>query len=218
MSIKILIGDVFDKLAELPGESVHCVVTSPPYWSLRDYGIKGQIGLEATFAEHGDVLVRVFREVRRVLRGDGTLWLNYGDSYYTDQSGQLGKGLDGNIRKGRRGRYSKTAAKEYKRKDLMLMPARIALSLQDDGWWVRSEIVWQKPNCLPEFVHDRPACSHEKIYLLTKSARYFYDAEAVRTAARQSTLKRNSESSERLDNCRSGICSGTFCHLPTRTC
>ncbi len=150
MSVRILGGDVFERLAQLPDESVHCVVTSPPYWRLRAYGEdEKMIGLEETFEEHMDVLVR-FREVRRVLRSDGTCWLNYGDAY----------GL--------------------KPKDLMMMPARLALALQSDGWWLRSEIVWSKPNPMPESVTDRPTSAHEKVFLLTKSAKYFYDAEAVR--------------------------------------
>ena len=147
MSVRILVGDCLDLLRTLPEESVHCVVTSPPYWGLRDYGVQGAIGLEPTFGEHLDALVRVFREVRRVLRSDGTLWLNYGDA--------------------------------YRAKQLLMMPARVALALQADGWWLRSEIVWQ-PNPMPESVRDRPTSAHEKLFLLTKAARYFYDAEAVR--------------------------------------
>ena len=132
-------------------------MTSPPYWGLRDYGVAGAIGLEPTFEEHLGTLVTVFREVRRVLRSDGTLWLNYGDCYHNGDS------LSG-----------------LKPKDLVMMPARVALALQADGWWLRSEIVWHKPNPMPESVRDRPTCAHEKLFLLTKSARYFYDAEAVR--------------------------------------
>ncbi len=156
--IRILVGDVFERLAQLPDESVHCVVTSPPYWGLRAYGGEEKmIGLEATFDAHLDVLVRVFREVRRVLRPDGTLWLNYGDAY---AGVRPATGL---------------AAKQ-----LLMMPARVALALQADGWWLRSEIVWAKKNPLPEGVMDRPTSAHEKLYLLTKQKRYFYDSFAVR--------------------------------------
>ena len=158
MSVRILVGDCLDRLQTLPEESVHCVVTSPPYWGLRDYGVEGAIGLEPTLQEHLEMIVTVFREVRRVLRKDGTLWLNYGDCYHNGDS------LSG-----------------LKPKDLVMMPARAALALQADGWWLRSEIVWHKPNPMPESVRDRPTSAHEKLFLLTKAARYFYDAEAVRT-------------------------------------
>ena len=157
MSVRILVGDCLERLRTLPDASVHCVVTSPPYWGLRDYGVEGAIGLEPTFGEHINTIVTIFREVRRVLRSDGTLWLNYGDRYHNGDS------LSG-----------------LKPKDLVMMPARVALALQADGWWLRSEIVWHKPNPMPESVRDRPTSAHEKIYLLSKSARYFYDAEAVR--------------------------------------
>ena len=186
MTIKFLQGDVFDRLAELPDESVHCVVTSPPYWGLRSYGdLAGEIGREPTLAEHIDVLVRVFREVRRVLRPDGTCWLNYGDAYANDgkwggESGGLQSYLDNATRR-RVGREKRRTG--LKPKDLMLMPARVALALQADGWWLRSEIIWHKPNPMPEGVTDRPTSAHEKIFLLTKSATYFYDAFAVRTPA-----------------------------------
>ena len=179
---RILIGDARERLAALPRDSVHCVVTSPPYWGLRSYtGDPGMIGLEPTFDEHLNNLVAVFREVRRVLRPDGTLWLNYGDAY----SGGIraGGSPDGD----RRGRADMKAVaipkrgKQWKPKDLMQMPARVAMALQADGWWLRSEIVWHKPNPMPEPVRDRPTSAHEKVFLLSRSARYFYDAEAVRT-------------------------------------
>ena len=178
----------------LADESVQCCVTSPPYWGLRSYrGGENMIGLEPTFEDHLTNLVAVFREVRRVLRKDGTLWLNYGDAYAgswgdyrpTGTGGQRSKSTD---RWERAGSLPTTmlppacnAKKQgYKSKDLMLMPARVALALQADGWWIRSEIVWHKPNPMPESVTDRPTNAHEKVFLLTKSATYFYDAEAVR--------------------------------------
>ena len=170
MRVRILVGDCLELLSTLPEESVHCVVTSPPYWGLRDYGVASAIGLEPTFEEHLGTLVTVFREVRRVLRSDGTLWLNYGDCYHNGDS------LSG-----------------LKPKDLMMTPARVALALQADGWWLRSEIVWHKPNPMPESVRDRPTSAHEKIYLLTKSARYFYDAEAVRVACSPNTHARRKD-------------------------
>ena len=159
MSVQIITGDCLGVLPTLKAESVHCVVTSPPYWGLRDYSLGAEgIGLEETLDEHVDALVRVFREVRRVLHPSGTVWLNYADAYAA------------NAKRNR-----------FKPKDLMLMPARVAIALQEDGWWLRSEIVWAKPNPMPESVKDRPTCAHEKIFLLTKSARYVYDADAVRT-------------------------------------
>ena len=184
MTVRILVGDCREALASLADESVHCVVTSPPYWGLRSYnGESGMIGMEPTFDEHLSNLVDVFREVRRVLRGDGTLWLNYGDAYAGGGRGQ--GGIDPNCKQatnagtkiGNIGGWQDT----WKPKDLMLMPARVAMALQADGWWLRSEIVWHKPNPMPESVTDRPTSAHEKLFLLSKSARYFYDADAVST-------------------------------------
>lgn len=193
MTVRILIGDVRDKLAELADESVHCVVTSPPYWGLRDYGVEGQIGLEATPDQYiATMIVHVFREVRRVMRKDATLWLNMGDSYASSPSGSFDSGGRGSGMEGGEFRSNKpfnNAVAGLKPKDLCMMPARLALALQADGWWLRSEIIWAKPNPMPESVTDRPTSAHEKVYLLTKSARYFYDAEAVRTPAVSVTAK-----------------------------
>ena len=172
-------GDVLECLAALPDESVHCCVTSPPYWGLRDYGVPGMIGLEPTFQEWLDKMVAVCREIRRVLRKDGTFWLNCGDCYANPS--QPGGG-DPTIKNRNIGdkKYPLKPLSGFKAKDLLLMPARLAIALQTDGWWVRSEIIWAKPNPMPESVTDRPTSAHEKIYLLTKSAKYFYDADAVR--------------------------------------
>jgi len=182
MGVQILIGDVFARLAELADESVHCVVTSPPYWGLRDYGVEGQIGLEPTLAEHLDVMVRVFREVRRALRKDGTVWLNYGDCYASSPNGRSAKDTKatGNDDRTFRDKPFSTVQGTLKPKDLCMVPNRLAIALQDDGWWVRSEIIWHKPNPMPESTKDRPGSSHEKVWLLSKSQRYFYDADAVR--------------------------------------
>ena len=164
----ILIGDALERLRGLPDESVHCVVTSPPYWGLRSYeGGERMIGLEPTFDEHLERLVEVFREVRRVLRSDGTVWLNYGDAY---ASGMRSAYATDRKYGGARAHESRPPTMDgLKPKDLMLMPARVALALQSDGWWVRSRIVWHKPNPMPESVDDRPTSAHEDLYLLTKS-------------------------------------------------
>lgn len=158
----LLQGDVIDRLRELPAESVHCCITSPPYFGLRCYGVDGQIGQEETPQEHIRVIVQVFEEVRRVLRKDGTLWLNYGDCYATSANGRSAadvKALGGDDRTFRDKPYS-TVGNGFKPKDLMMMPHRIAIALQEAGWWVRSDIVWSKPNPMPESIADRPTKSH----------------------------------------------------------
>jgi len=243
---KILIGDVMARLAELPDESVHCVVTSPPYFGLRDYGtatweggdpgcdharpalggdgktsglnakyaddgsfngkqhprmqqyadqcrkcgarrVDAQLGLEATPEEHVERMVEVFRAVRRCMRKDATLWMNYGDVYYSDPSGFAGTdgspfGNGGHASRGAKafGRQKRPRHPTLKPKDLVGMPWRVAFALQADGWWLRSDIIWAKPNPMPESVTDRPTKSHEHLFLLAKSATYHYDADAVR--------------------------------------
>jgi len=182
MSIQIIQGDVCERLADLPENSVDCVVTSPPYWGLRDYGVDGQIGLEPTLSEHIEKMVNVFRDVRRVMKPSATLWLNYGDCYATSPNGRSAaatKAAGGDDRTFRDKPFS-TIQGVLKAKDLCMVPNRLAIALQEDGWWVRSEIIWAKPNPMPESITDRPATAHEKIFLLSKSAKYFYDAEAVR--------------------------------------
>jgi DNA modification methylase len=179
--IRILQGDVMKGLASLPDESVQCVVTSPPYWGLRDYGVEGQIGLEKTPEEYVEKMVQVLREVRRVLRKDGTVWLNMGDSYARDEE----KGGSGTPtgRNNRGENYPGAGLGGLKPKDLVGMPWRLAFALQADGWWLRSDIIWSKPNPMPESVTDRPTKSHEYLFLLAKSAKYFYDADAIREEA-----------------------------------
>ena len=183
MPVQILIGDVFDRLAELPADSVDCCVTSPPYWGLRDYGVAGQIGLEPTLAEHIDVMVRVFDAVRRVLKPEGTLWLNYGDCYATKPNGRSAADTKaaGTDDRTFRDKPFSTIGGTLKPKDLCMIPNRLAIALQDAGWWVRSEIVWGKPNPMPDSSgRYRPSTAHEKVFLLTKSAKSHYDALAVR--------------------------------------
>lgn len=181
----------------MPDESVHCVVTSPPYWGLRDYGIAGQLGLEPTLVEHIETMVCVFREVRRVLRKDGTVWLNYGDCYAGSTNTGGTNSIQGSAKRiGAMNGHNRSIPSGLKPKDLCMVPNRLAIALQDDGWWVRSEIIWHKPNPMPESVTDRPATAHEKIFLLTKSGRYWYDAGAVRTPAAESSVRRMSQDVE----------------------
>ena len=192
----------------LQDETVQCVVTSPPYWGLRDYGVEGQLGLEATPEEYVAHMVAVFREVRRVLRPDGTLWLNLGDSYAASRSGPVGQ--NSTLNGGRHSPEESRRAKEVagrpnsrwtyepwgiKPKDLLMMPSRVAIALCADGWVLRSEIIWSKPNPMPENVTDRPTVAHEKMFLLSKRGRYFYDAEAIKVPVSPSTHARISQAS-----------------------
>lgn len=187
MAFRIIVADVMDGLASLPKESVRCVVTSPPYWALRDYGIPQQIGLEATPDEYLDRLVAVFAAVRRVLRRDGTLWLNMGDSYASSGGagwqGKNGQRSDRRFTPTRENvprRGARTAVGGLRPKDLVGMPWRLAFALQADGWRLRSDIVWSKPNPMPESVVDRPTRAHEYLFLLARRSRYFYNADAIR--------------------------------------
>ena len=181
MSTQILQGDCRDLLKTLPDASVHCVVTSPPYFGLRDYGVDGQIGLEASPDAFVAELVAVFREVRRVLRDDGTLWLNLGDSYNSGASGGLGGSTLGGGQNNQRvsNRSGRGLVNALKPKDLIGIPWRAAFALQQDGWYLRQDIIWHKPNPMPESVTDRCTKSHEYVFLMSKSARYFYDAAAI---------------------------------------
>lgn len=187
MNCRIVTGDCLDFLSTLPSESARCIVTSPPYWGLRDYGAEGQVGLEATPEEYVEKLVRVFREAHRVLAEDGTLWLNLGDSY-AGSWGARGRSDGTNApRPDLEGKYGTTAPNRHgyaswgvKPKDLMGMPWRVAFALQADGWYLRSDIIWAKPNPMPESVTDRPTKAHEYLFLLSKSERYYYDHKAIK--------------------------------------
>jgi DNA modification methylase len=245
--MKILQGDALEVLKTLPDQSVHCIVTSPPYWGLRDYGtgtweggdegcnhyrdnkgdnrpagrqeVRGgagdaiyrdtcrkcgavrvdkQIGLEETIEEYVEKLVEVFREARRVLRDDGTIWLNLGDSYAGSGGAHAEHHKNPGISKShdRRGVSHHGARGEPSRlkpKDLCMTPARVAMALQADGWYLRSEIIWHKPNPMPESVTDRPTMAHEKIFLLTKNKHYYYDADAIREPLAKVSIKRISQ-------------------------
>lgn len=204
MTVQIIVGDCRERLAELADQGVHCCVTSPPYFGLRDYGVDGQMGLEATPEEYVAGMVTVFREVRRVLRDDGTLWLNMGDSYAG--SGR-GNGSEGSKQRTNAGslveptnRGSTLAAgfheaarqadaigrawvkppKGLKQKDLIGVPWLLAFALRADGWYLRQDIIWSKPNPMPESIRDRCTKAHEYIFLLSKSERYYFDAAAIR--------------------------------------
>lgn len=190
--VVVMCGDCVERLKTLGDRSVQCCVTSPPYWGLRDYGVGGQLGLEGTPEEYVAKMVEVFREVRRVLREDGTLWLNLGDSYagggnYRGVNEETlsakqasNRGANGQLAIGRNTAPPALKVDGLKPKDLVGIPWRVAFALQADGWYLRSDIIWHKPNPMPESVTDRPTKAHEYIFLLTKEARYYYDAEAVK--------------------------------------
>lgn len=185
--LTLLIGDAREQLATLPDACAHCVVTSPPYWNLRDYGVSGQIGTEATPEEFIAAMIDVFRGVRRVLRDDGTLWLNLGDTYANDVKGPKGQdkstladiGEHQERATPRTQKAYRNSALAIKRKDLCGMPWRVALALQADGWYLRQDVIWHKPSPMPESVTDRCTKAHEYVFLLTKSERYFFDAAAI---------------------------------------
>lgn len=186
MSVRILVGDCRSRLAELPDQSVNTCVTSPPYFGLRDYGHDGQIGLESTPEAFVAELVAVFREVRRVLRNDGTLWLNLGDTYSaTRWSSGTGQGINGGTDTHRSGAHEKNSG--LPDKNLIGIPWRVALALQADGWYLRQDIIWHKPMTMPEPVHDRCVRAHEYIFLMSKQAKYFYDAIAIQEPVKQPT-------------------------------
>jgi DNA modification methylase len=185
---KIMIGDCRESMRTLEAGGVNCCVTSPPYFGLRDYGHAGQIGLEETPEAYVAEMVDVFREVRRVLRDDGTVWLNLGDSYAATTKGSSGKG-EKQVRNAETLLSDRRWRVPYglKPKDLIGIPWRVAFALQADGWYLRQDIIWAKPNPMPESVTDRCTKAHEYIFLLSKSARYYYDNESVKENSTGST-------------------------------
>lgn len=207
MQYTIIEDDCIAGMQKLPDDTVHCCVTSPPYWGLRDYNHAGQIGLEKTPEEYVARMVAVFREVKRILRDDATLWLNLGDSYWSDTlarkdavESMWGNRPASNLISGRssipinnrRGGLGKRPD-GLKPKDLVGIPWRVALALQADGWFLRQDIIWNKPNPMPESVDDRCTKAHEYIFLMSKRQHYFYDHEAIREPVASSTVSRLSQ-------------------------
>src|SRR5574343_1727666 len=212
MSVENIVGDCIKSMRAMPDQSVNCCVTSPPYFGLRDYGHDGQIGLEPTPDKFVAALLAVFREVRRVLRDDGTLWLNLGDSYASHAGGGKGKNgqlADPSVVQARRGGV---AVGGLKQKDLIGIPWRVAFALQADGWYLRQDIIWHKPNPMPESVRDRCTKAHEYIFLLSKSERYYYDHEAILEDAKwerwgdQTVIKRSEEHTSELQSHHDLVC------------
>lgn len=213
---RIYQGDCIEQMKLFPDESIDCCVTSPPYWGLRDYGHDDQIGLEETPEQYVAKMVAVFCEVKRVLKPDGTLWLNLGDSYAREGGNTPGvsrhwdgRHLDPGGQHDKRPNASKIGLKQ---KDLVGIPWRVAFALQADGWYLRQDIIWHKPNPMPESVTDRCTKSHEYIFLLSKSAKYYYDAEAI-AEKQESTSKsfngskgnKSGANGDRNDSGRAGI-------------
>lgn len=186
--VQIISGDVRDKLLSLPDETVHCCVTSPPYWGMRDYGYSGQIGAEVTIEEYISNLVSCFRDVRRVLRADGTFWLNIANTYTSGGRGWRDKDVKN---QGRAMSYRPDTPQGLKPKDLIGVAWMLAMSLQRDGWYLRSDIIWHKPNCQPESVKDRVTVSHEYLFMFSKSENYYFDQEAIKEPTADGKSRKN---------------------------
>ena len=197
----ILLGDCRETLRGLPDGAARCCVTSPPYWGLRDYGCAGQIGLEKTPEAYVAEMVAVFREVKRVLADDGTLWLNLGDSYSATTKGSGGHNEKQDSNAGSwHDNHRWSIAPGLKQKDLVNIPWRVAFALQADGWYLRSDIIWHKPNPMPESVTDRPTKAHEYVFLMSKSARYYYDAAAIKAPATSTDDSVRDRDASKLNN------------------
>ncbi len=196
----ILQGDVRNRIKEIPDKHVQCLVSSPPYFALRDYGVTGQIGLEASIDEFIEELVKVFRQCKRILKDDGTMWLNIGDTYFPSggnrkplyDSKNIFRTIECHAPIDRYQRSVDLKEDGYKRKDLLGIPWKLAEALRKDGWYLRSEIIWYKPNCMPEGVCDRPTKAHETIFLFAKTEKYIYDKEAIKEKAVQNSENRKS--------------------------
>ena len=182
--IKILQGNCIDKIKELEDNSIDCVVSSPPYFGLRDYGVDGQFGLEKTFEDYLANTVKVFETFKPKLKDTATIWWNVGDSY---SSGKRTSTTNQSLRGGKDYGVTRTPVQNgIKEKDLLMIPNRVAIALQSAGWYIRSEIIWHKPNPMPESVRDRPTSCHEKIWLITKNKKYYYDADAIKEPTKRS--------------------------------
>lgn len=195
MTVRIINADCRDALRAMPDASVNCCVTSPPYFGLRDYGVDGQIGLEPTPDQFVAAMVEVFREVRRVLRDDGTLWLNLGDSYSGGGRGSYDTTSENKGNSASRG-LGRPIIDGLKPKDLIGIPWMVAFALRADGWYLRSEIIWAKPNGMPGSQQDRPTSSHEAVFLLSKKPSYWSDFDAIKTPPRESTLIRTAQDTQ----------------------
>jgi len=186
--IKILQGNCIDKIKELEDNSIDCVVSSPPYFGLRDYGVDGQFGLEKTYQDYLANTVKIFKTFKPKLKDNATIWWNVGDSY---SSGKRKTTINQFLRGNKNYGVTRTPVQDgIKEKDLLIIPNRVAIALQDEGWYIRSEIIWHKPNPMPESVRDRPTSCHEKIWLITKSKKYYYDSDAIREPLAASSLNR----------------------------
>ena len=190
---QVICGESRDVLKTLPENSIHCCVTSPPYYNLRDYGVDGQIGIEKDPEEYIKALVEVFREVKRVLRPDGTLWVNIADTYAANRTYQV------HDRWGTKGHTRSNGSKVpagCKPKDMIGIPWMLAFALRADGWYLRQDIIWQKPNCMPESVKDRCTKSYEHIFLLSKAPQYYFDSEAISEPIASASVQRYSQNIE----------------------
>ncbi len=201
-NIKFIQGNCLDKIKELPDNYIDCVISSPPYFGLRDYGMKEQFGLESNYKDYINNTIKVFETFKSKLKDEATIWWNVGDSYHnfrpTNNKEKLYKhpaypkqSISGNRRDlpteslKRNQRYN-----DIKEKDLMMIPNRVAIALQENGWYIRSEIIWVKPNHMPESVKDRPTCCREKIWLITKNKKYYYDCDIIKETLSESSIKR----------------------------
>lgn len=211
-TLEIICGDAFTELKKLETNSVMCCITSPPYWGLRDYGTNGQLGLEQTPEEYIENLVRICKEIRRVLQCWGTFWLNLGDTYAHTSFGKGGRAANNSKQLTNNGSYFERELQfnlNLESKNLLGIPWRVALALQKQGWYLRSDIIWHKPNSMPESVTDRPTRSHEYLFLLTKTERYYYNHEAIAEPSYYYTKLGSGTGRKRYKNSRGRMPSGS---------